>query len=413
MGNVSNWVCQFPISLAVEGASCYQRMADAGLQRTLFCSVIYSPYRLVLPRYPQKAIYSMEEGRYYYQPVLSRYADLPVQPQPSGDFAGRDLMREMVDGAHAAGIEAGVWLSIFANGAIAKQYPSWAVRNMYDSADRLFLCTNNPKVREYSLRIIEEMAERYGVQEIMLDKIPQSCLEQNAFAGRIEPIMRTLGSLCFCPSCIRAAKEAGIDLLQYRERAIALAGQAMNIPQHLINAQADELNGDTEIPLLMLDNPWILDILNFRLETIRTFLAEARARIAAKRKDITLSVAFVPHAKVGHDASSPRAWLAAQSYAAYKNADIDLIHSVVHYDAGTVEYNTRRAMNAVADSKMEICTHIRAYGSTDPTDLPGIAAAVKRGGTDRIGYFCYDLMNEEMLKAVGMATGASTDMIAG
>jgi hypothetical protein len=405
---VNSWVCQFPISLAVEGEDCYRRMADAGLQRTLFCSVIYSPYRLVLPRYPRKAIYSLEEGRYYYQPELSRYADLPVAPRASADFAGRDLLREMTEGAEKAGMEAGAWVTIFANGLIAKAHPAWAAHNMYDSADRLFLCFNHPEVREYSLRVVEEIAERYELDEIMLDKIPQACLEQNAFAGRIEPILRTLGSFCFCPHCTAAARQAGIDLAEYRERSMALAGQALNIPQHLINAQADELNGDTEIPLLLLDNPWILEILRFRIDCIRGFLAEIRARITAKRKGVTLSMAFVPPAKIGHDASSPRAWLAAQSYAAYRDADVDLIHCVVHWDAGIVEYNTRRALNAVAGGKVEICTHIRAYGSTDPADLPVLTAAVQRGGTEKVGYFCYDLMTEPMLDAVGAATRKST-----
>jgi len=241
--STTTWVCQFPISLAVEGADCYRRMADAGLQRTLFCSVIYSPYRLVLPRYPQKAIYSLEEGRYYYQPEAQRYAGLPLAPTASADFAGRDLLGEMCAGAAASGMEAGAWVTIFANGAIAKGHPDWAVRNLYDSADRLFLCFNHPEVREYSLRVCEEIAERYPVDEIMLDKIPQACLEQNAFAGRIEPFLRTLGSFCFCPHCLAAGQAAGLDMAAHREQAVALAGQALAIPQHLINAQAAELTG--------------------------------------------------------------------------------------------------------------------------------------------------------------------------
>jgi len=36
--------------------------------------------------------------------------------------------------------------------------------------------------------------------------------------------------------------------------------------------------------------------------------------------------------------------------------------------------------------------------------LPGLAAAVRRGGTEKVGYFCYDLMNEPMLDAVKTAT---------
>jgi hypothetical protein len=55
----STWICQFPISLAVEGEKCYEQIAETGSGKLLFCSVIYAPYRLVLPRYADKGIYSM------------------------------------------------------------------------------------------------------------------------------------------------------------------------------------------------------------------------------------------------------------------------------------------------------------------------------------------------------------------
>jgi len=45
----SSWICQFPISLAIEGGSCYENMGRTGIGRLLFCTVIYSPYRLVMP----------------------------------------------------------------------------------------------------------------------------------------------------------------------------------------------------------------------------------------------------------------------------------------------------------------------------------------------------------------------------
>jgi hypothetical protein len=397
----SRWICQFPISLALEGDACYSRIAQAGIGRLLFCTVIYSPYRLVLPRYPQKGIYSLEEGRYYYSPNTQQFRGLPVTPTPTADFEGRDLLAEAVKGAQNAGVKPGAWVTIFANGLIAKTYPAWAVRNLYGSADRLFLCFNNPEVREYSLRVCAEIAARYEVAEIMLDKIPQLCLEINALSGRIDPVLRTLGSFCFCPHCVAAAKAQKIDLAACRETALTMADRCLAIPPHVVNAQADELKGDTEIPLLLLDNPWIMDLLRFRIESIRRFLVEARERITSARKNVTLSMAFVPPVKVGHDSSSPRSWLAAQSYAAYKTAAAERIHCVVHWNADVVEYDTRRAVDAVKGGNTEICSHVRAYGPARPEEMAGLAAAVQRGGAQGIGYFCYDLMTHEMLDAIG------------
>jgi|GEM_PF-1166624 len=402
-----NVICQFPISHSVEGASCYSRMRDAGIDRAIFCSMIYAPYRFVMPRYANKGICNLEEGRYYYQPQAERYSDLPISPEPTQDFAGRDLLDEMTAGAAAAGVQPAAWLTLFANGAMAKQRPEFAVANLYDSRDRLFLCFNNPAVREYSLRICEELVERYPIDELMLDKIPQTCLEQQTLDIHIDPVLRVLGSFCFCKHCTAQAAEDGFDLDELKAKSLHLAAESLAIPPHVVHRQSAELRGDMEAPLLMLDHPWVTKILAWRIDCIRRFLAEARQRMDARRKGVELSVAFVPPVQVGHDSVSPRAWLAAQSYAAYRDSAADRIHCVIHWDRHVVEYNTRRAVNAVADGHVKITTHVRAYGSTDPQELPELVSAAQRGGSDGVAYFCYDLMTNDMIDAVGRCTNSS------
>ncbi|NQU10581.1 family 10 glycosylhydrolase [bacterium] len=405
--SLPRWICQFPISLAVEGADCYRRMADAGIQTVLFCSMIYAPYRLVLPRYPQRGIYSLEEGAYFYRPDPARYRDLPVAPAPSQDFADQDLLAEMVAGAHAAGLKAAVWVTVFANGRLAKLHPDWAIENLYGSRDRLFLDFDHPEVREYSLRVCEEIVEQYEVDEVMLDKFPQTCLETAGLAGRIDPVLRTVGSFCFSRHAAAAAAKRGLDLAACRADARRLAAESLAIPPHVIEARAGELTGDTGIPLLLLDNPWIVRVLESRIASVREFAADLRQRVAARRQGLVLSAAFVPPVQVGHDAASPRPWLAAQSYAAWKEGPLDLIHSVIHWGPEVVEYDTRRAVAAIGSaSRPRICTHVKAYGSTRPEELGDLVAAARRGGAHGVAYFCYDLMSEPMLEAaVKLARG--------
>lgn len=402
------WTCQFPISLAVEGESCYARMAEAGIGRMLFCSVIYSPYRLVLPRLPQKAIYSMEEGKYHYRPEASRYQDLPVAPTPSSDWGTRDLLAEMVRGCRKTSISPGAWVTIFANGLIAKSHPDWAVRNLYDSADRLFLCFNNPEAREYSARVCEEIAARYEVEELMLDKIPQSHLEMDAFGGtRIDPVLRILGSFCFCPHCRSAAGACGIDLDDCRRKALAMAANCLRIPPHVVNSLRNELRGDVEAPLLLMDNPWIMELLQWRHACVRDFIGQLRKRLDQARSGIELSAAFVPPVQAGHDAMQPRPWLAVQSYHAYRDSALDRIHSVVHWDEDALEYDTYRAVDAMAGSRVRLTTHVRAYGPTRPEQLSTMARAVARAGADGLAFFCYDVMTDDLLNAARRATAAS------
>ena len=399
--NDSRWITQFPVSLAVEGESCYTEISRMGVGHVLFCTMIYSPYRMVLPRYPQKGIYSMEEGKYFYLPEQDRYQDLPMQPLPSTDWGGRDLLAESVAGARKAGVSPGAWITTFASGLLAKSRPDWALQNLYGSADRMFLCPNNPEVREYSLRICEEIAERYDIDEIMLDKIPQHCIEIDCLAGaRLDPAMRTMASICFCPHCVAAAAKDGIDLADCRQKALTICTQIMKMPPHIINSRGDRLQGDTGIPLLFFDHPWVIDILRFRVNCIRRFLEDARKRIDAVRQGVTFSVAFVPMVTPGHDASQPLSWLAAQSYAPYKDSAADIIHSVIHQDSPAVEYDTCRAVDAIDGGNTRIVTHVRACGPVNPVQLPELTAAAKRGGAEGVGYFCYDTMSNEMISSL-------------
>ena len=358
--------------------------------------MIYSPYRLLLPRYPQKGIYSMEEGRYHYLPEKERYRDLPVAPTPSGDWNGRDLLAEAVQGARAAGISPGAWVTIFANGLIAKTHTPWAVQNLYQSADRLFLCFNNPEVREYSLRVCSEIAERYELAEMMLDKIPQLCLEIDAFGGiRIDPVLRTLGSICYCPHCVAAAKEYGIDLEACRQKSLWLAAKCLAIPPHVVCSQRDDLTATPRSRCCSWMNLGSSTSYDFASIAFATFSPNCASDWMRFDRGRAFAV-FIPPVKIGHDSLQPRPWLAAQSYAAYKEV-IDLIHCVVHWGADEVEYNTRRAVDAVAGGVAKIVTHIRCYGESRPENLPSLVGAVERGGASGVGYFCYDLMSQEML----------------
>lgn len=395
-----SWMPLFPISIAVEKQDAFKRMADMGIKNVALCCMIYSPYRLVLPRYPDKGIYSMEEGLYFYQPDPARYKDLPESPIPTQDFAGRDILAETVEGAHKHGMKVCAWVTTFANGRTAKLRPEWAVENIYGSRDRLFLDFDHPQVREFSARVVEEIAEKYAVDEVMLDKIPQTCLEQNSLAGRIDPVLRIMGTFCFSKHAAAFAATQGVDLKEIHAKAKKLATESLAIPPHITANIADDLTGDNEVPLLMFDHPWIAKMLEVRIESIRQYIAEVRKRIDGKRKGVKLSTAFVPPTKIGHDSSSPRPWLAAQSYAAYRQSALDMIHCVIHWGPDTVEYDTRRAVNAMAGSKVQVCTHVKAYGASRPEAMQSLVSAALRGGAPSVAYFCYDLLSEPMMAAI-------------
>jgi hypothetical protein len=346
----------------------------------------------------KRYIYSLEEGKVFFKPDPQFYKDCDLTPKQSEDFKGIDVIEISTKEGKKVGIKTGVWVCFFANGFIAKNFPEYAVENMYGSKDRLFLCWNNPKVRRYTFAITEDIVNRYDISSVMVDKIPQTVLELDTLSGRVDPILRTLGSLCFCEHCIKSASKVGIDLVEARERAIEIANQSRRLPPHIVNALVEELKGDHEIPLFLLDEPLFYRIIKWRIDSIIDFLKELKEKIQSIKKDVKLGVCYVPPVKIGHDATSPRSWLAAQSYK-YSAEVVDTIHSVIHWDQQTVRYDTLRAFSSI-NKKCELAVHLKAYGSVEPQFIGDIANAAIDSGADSIAFFCYDLMSEQMMSAI-------------
>jgi hypothetical protein len=374
-------------------------LKEIGFDHLMICCGIYTGYRLVMPRNPERAIYSLEEGLQYYRPNPSHYDETSLRPQASADFADLDVLGGAVEHGRRLGLSVGAWLPLFANGRLAKQRPEAAVQNLYGSRDRLFLCYNNPDVLGFVRGMVRDVVLDYGVDVVETDKIPQTQLELNAFAGRIDPVLRLAGSFCFCAHCERKAAELGFDLAAMRRHARRLAEESLRIPPHVVNALADQLQGDAEAPLLMLDEPLIYDLLRLRMLTVRQYLAGLREEVRAMNPRTLVSACFVPPFKIGHDASQPRAWLCGQSYRNVADV-VDYINSVIHWERDVVEYDTRRAAAAVA-GRCGLNVHVPAYGRFSPQQTPLLAQTALDAGADAVSFFCYDLMSEDMVRSVG------------
>ena len=114
-----------------------------------------------------------------------------------------------------------------------------------------------------------------------------------------------------------------------------------------------------------------------------------------------MAACLVPPVKVGHDATSPRAWLGAQSYRKFSTV-VDTIHSVIHWEPEVVAYDTRRARDMIdaGNPKCELCVHVAAYGKRKPEDMASLAQAARGQGADSMAFFCHDLLDKPMIDAL-------------
>ena len=395
------WDVSFPC--IIEGLGAERVMAEAkemGHSEFILCSIIYKGYRMVMPRHPRQ-IYQLETGMTFYPANESLYADCLIRPLSTRDWAGRDLFQEAADAVDTVNIGLCAWISCFANGRVANEYPQVAVENLYGSRDRLFLCFNNPEVQKYCLAMFSDLVARYPLTSVMADKIPQSMLELDAVSGRIDPLLRLVGSICFCEHCMAQAQKDGIDLPSVKQRALQIAEATRKMPQYVIDSLASELHGDTEIPLFLLEEPEFADVLNWRIQCVVRFLSQVRDLVQSIRPDCKLSAALVPPVKIGHDATAPRAWLAAQTYRAFAPV-LDTLHCVIHWYPDVVEYDTRRARDQInaSNPECELCVHVAAYGRRRPEEMLALTQAARRQGADSVAFFCHDFLNDRMIEAV-------------
>jgi hypothetical protein len=369
-----------------------------GCNSLLFFTSLYHGYRLLLRRYPLRAIYTLETDRVFYKPDLSLYGECRLKPERSYDAGDMDYVAALSSACRAEGIRFSALIPMCAGGRIAQSSPELAVTNLYGAKDRLFLCYNNPDVRKYRQAMIRDVVGRYDIDAVMMDKIPQTMLETSALSGLFDPPLRTVGSFCFCQHCKKRAEESGLDLEEVRAKAIEIADRSLRIPPHIVAALSDQLMGDTEIPLLLLEEPLLYRMLDFRFETAVEFVVEIRDLVRQLRPGAVVQAAFVPPSHIGHDMTSPRSWLTIQSYKKYREA-VDELLCVVHWGPDVVRFETARAVEAAA-GKVKVTTSMRLYGPTRPEEVPQLGEAALAGGSDGVSFLGYDVATDELLHAL-------------
>lgn len=396
MSNTNVWLTLFgPTTPGEPAAAVAANIRKAGADGLILFTSLYHGYRLIQRRYPARPIYSLETDRVFWKPDPAYYRGLAIQPQRSIDAGDADWVADLGAACRTEGIRFSPLIPVCAGERIVQDHPELAVTNIYGSRDRLFMCYNNPEVRAYRKAMLRELLERYPADAVMLDKIPQIMLEQRAFNGLFDAPLRTVGSMCFCEHCRAEAARRGLDMAAIQARAREIASRSLDLPPHIVESVGDQLIGDTEIPLLMLEEPLIRHMLEFRFDTAVAFVRELRDTARSINPKIVFQAAFVPPAHIGHDMTSPRAWLTIQSYRLYAGV-LDEIHCVVHWPADVVHFETARAVRA-AEERTRIVTGMRLYGATRPEEVAQLADAALAGGAQAIHFLGYDVTTNALL----------------
>jgi hypothetical protein len=250
------------------------RIAGLGLDEVVLAAA-YHAVRAVTPFHPRHRIVTRDAAVYYRtDPARWRGAALrPAEADPRGSFE-RAAAR-----LRAAGLRVSAW-AVLAHGCGAgAENPSSHVRNAYGDAYPWALCIGSPEVRDYVAALAAEVAALGDAGAVELEAcgwygIDHGSVHDKTAVGAVGPAAEWLLSVCFCPACADAYRQAGADPEELRAAVCAALDGALGWGG---GAAASRTPADDGGPL----PSWAADV----LLRVRADVAERTARraIAAVR----------------------------------------------------------------------------------------------------------------------------------
>ena len=187
------------------------RIAGLGLDEVVLAAA-YHAVRAVTPFHPRHRIVTRDAAVYYrMDPARWRGAALrPAEADPRGSFE-RAAAR-----LRAAGLRVSAWAVLAHGCGVGAGNPSWHVRNAYGDGYPWALCIGSAEVRDYVAALAAEVAAIGDAGAVELEAcgwygIDHGSVHDKTAGAAVGPAAEWLLSVCFCPACADAYRQAGAD----------------------------------------------------------------------------------------------------------------------------------------------------------------------------------------------------------
>jgi hypothetical protein len=187
------------------------RIAGLGLDGVVLAAA-YHAVRAVTPFHPGHRIVTRDAAVYYRtDPARWRGAALrPAEADPRGSFE-RAAAR-----LRAAGLQVSAWAVLAHGCGVGAGNPSWHVRNAYGDGYPWALCIGSAEVRDYVAALAAEVAALGDAGAVELEAcgwygIDHGSVHDKTAVAAVGPAAEWLLSVCFCPACADAYRQAGAD----------------------------------------------------------------------------------------------------------------------------------------------------------------------------------------------------------
>lgn len=164
----------------------------------------------VFPHNPARKTWQAEDSRVYWHPDPTHYGRIKPRLSDHDWLSQTDWLKVLTEAARKRGLKTGVELShtVLDLDRIQGEFIDCAQRDINGQPRTVYgrgypICLNNPDARQYVLNLFTELTARYDVDYVQTCTIP------------FMPGGPEKGG-CFCPACLKAARENGVDLARIK-----------------------------------------------------------------------------------------------------------------------------------------------------------------------------------------------------
>ncbi len=211
----------YPWDLEEEGAGAVlPRLREIGID-AISLAVSYHAGKFVRPHAPGRRVYFPEDGTIYFPPDASRYGR--IKPLLNSRVGTYNPLLKLA--THGADLRVTAWTVGLHNTALGMAHPSLVVRNCFGDPLWNALCPSHPDVRAYLVALCADLAANQPLAEIAIETPGWQAYRHGHHHEfeliELTPRAQILLGMCFCDSCLAAARAAGIDGDALRRRTVA------------------------------------------------------------------------------------------------------------------------------------------------------------------------------------------------
>ena len=179
----------------------------------------YHPIDALSPRDGPVRLFSSPRGAVHFPARVDRYAR--IRPSFAPDRGIRSAWPAVAKAASSSGLALNAWTVVLFQPWIADAYPDCARVLPGGDAVGSGVCPASEDVRDYVAVLCGDIVEQFDINTLRLEGIMPVAYDYGWGRPRvlvdISPLAGQLLSLCFCTSCLRRGRDAGIDVERVRQ----------------------------------------------------------------------------------------------------------------------------------------------------------------------------------------------------